>query len=156
MCKHEKIMKLGIDEARSTMLQNMGGPFGAVIAKGDDIIAVSSNTVLFSHDPTAHAEINAIRKASEVLATHDLKGCTLYATGYPCPMCLAAIIWANIDVVYYGCNLDDTDEIGFRDDFIYDYLRHPENDTLINLIPLSRDECRALYTEYKEQEKQMY
>ena len=102
------MMKLGIEEARKTMNMNMGGPFGAVIVdKDDNVVAVASNTVLASHDPTAHAEVNAIRKAGEKLGTHDLSGCKLYATGYPCPMCLSAIIWSNIKTVYYGTNLDD-------------------------------------------------
>ena len=103
-------MKLGIDEARKTMNENKGGPFGAVITdKNDNVIAVASNLVLESHDPTAHAEIMAIRMASEKLGIHDLSGCTLYATGYPCPMCLSAIIWANIKKVYYGTNLEDAE-----------------------------------------------
>ena len=116
------MMNLGIEEARKTMNQNIGGPFGAVIVKDNKVIAVASNTVLGSHDPTAHAEVNAIRKAGQVLGTHDLSGCVLYATGYPCPMCLSAIIWANIKEVYYGTDLKEAEDIGFRDDFIYNYI----------------------------------
>lgn len=93
----DNIMKFGIDEARKTMNENKGGPFGAVITDKDgNIISVTSNRVLELHDATAHAEVMAIRKAGEKLGTHDLSGCILYATGYPCPMCLSAIIWANI------------------------------------------------------------
>ena len=98
-------MKVGIDEARTTMNEGKGGPFGAVITDIEGkVIAITSNKVLESHDPTAHAEIMAIRKASEILGTHNLENCILYVTGYPCPMCLSAIIWANIKTVYYGCN----------------------------------------------------
>ena len=86
------IMRLGIDKARETMNKNYGGPFGAVIIKDDKVIAISSNTVLRDNDPTAHAEINAIREACKKLETYDLKDCTLYTTAYPCPMCLSAII----------------------------------------------------------------
>ena len=105
------MMNLGIEEARKTMNQNIGGPFGAVIVKDNKVITVASNTVLGSHDPTAHAEVNAIRKAGQVLGTHDLSGCVLYATGYPCPMCLSAIIWANIKEVYYGTDLKEAEDI---------------------------------------------
>ena len=152
----EDIMKLGIDEARRTMHENKGGPFGAVITDKDgNVIAVASNLVLESHDPTAHAEVMAIRKASEKLGTHDLSGCTLYATGYPCPMCLSAIIWANIKKVYYGTNLDDAKEIGFRDDFIYDYLKG-KNSEVLELSNICRDEAKELFDEYSEKNKEIY
>ena len=100
-----------------------GGPFGAAVVKDDKIIASASNTVILSHDPTAHAEINVIRKACAILHTHDLSGCTLYTSCYPCPMCLGAIIWANIREVYYGNTKEEAAEIGFRDDDIYQVIR---------------------------------
>ena len=150
------MMELGINKARKTMNNNIGGPFGAVITdKDNNVIAVASNTVLGSHDPTAHAEINAIRKAGEKLKTHDLSGCKIYATGYPCPMCLSAIIWANIKKVYFGTNLKDAEDIGFRDDFIYRYLMKKDSDTL-ELLELDRDECLELFKEYKEKNKEIY
>ena len=149
-------MKTGIEKARRTMNEGMGGPFGAVIVKDGNVIAVASNTVLKSHDPTAHAEINAIRKAGELLGTHDLSGCVLFATGYPCPMCLSAIIWANIDKVYYGCNLKDAEKIGFRDDFIYDFIKNEKNSDILSLIPLDREDCLSLYEEYSRTEGQLY
>lgn len=150
------IMKLGIEEARRTMNENKGGPFGAVITDKDgNVIAVASNRVLERHDATAHAEVMAIRKAGEVLGTHDLSGCTLYATGYPCPMCLSAIIWANIKEVYYGTDLDDAENIGFRDDFIYDYMRGKNNDTLC-IKQLDRNKCIELFNEYSEKNKEIY
>ena len=98
-----EIMKLAIEKARETMRENIGGPFGAaIIDKEGNVIAVSSNRVLGDKDPTAHAEITAIREACKKLGTHDLTGCAIYATGYPCPMCLGAIIWANIKECYFG------------------------------------------------------
>lgn len=150
------IMDLGIEEARRTMNKNIGGPFGAVITdKDNNVIAVASNTVLGSHDPSAHAEINAIRKAGEILKTHDLTGCKIYATGYPCPMCLSAIIWANIKEVYYGTDLSDAEKIGFRDDFIYEYLKG-NNQDILSIKQLEHDKCLELFNEYKEQNKEIY
>jgi len=149
-------MDLGIDEARRTMNLNMGGPFGAVIVdKDNNVIAVASNTVLRDHDPTAHAEVNAIRKAGQNLGTHDLSGCRIYATGYPCPMCLSAIIWSNIHDVYYGTDLKDAEDIGFRDDFIYEFIKN-NNEDVLKLKQINRDECLALFNEYKENNKQIY
>lgn len=150
------IMKLGIDKARETMMKDYGGPFGAVIVKDGEIIAVSSNTVLRDNDPTAHAEINAIREAGKKLGTNDLTDCILYATGYPCPMCLSAIIWANIKEVYYGTNLKDAEEIGFRDDFIYEFIKNDNTGEILNLSKLDREECLKLFKEYKENNKKIY
>ena len=137
-------MKEAIDEARRTMNLNYGGPFGAMIVKDNKIIVVASNTVLKDNDPTAHAEINAIRKASKVLNTYDLSGYTLYTTGYPCPMCLSAIIWSNIKEVYYGTNLEDAAKIGFRDEFIYDYIKGKNKD-ILSLKNLEHDEYLKLF-----------
>lgn len=151
------IMKMGIEKAQQTMRQDIGGPFGAVIVKDGHIISVASNTVLGSHDPTAHAEINAIREAGKILGTHDLSGCELYATGYPCPMCLSAIIWANIKTVYYGCTPKDADEIGFRDDFIYDFIKDDVNNKdVLKLYPFNREDCLELFKEYVKSSKQLY
>ena len=152
------IMKYGIAEARRTMNENYGGPFGAsIIDKNGKVIAVASNTVLKDCDPSAHAEVNAIRKAGEVLGTHDLSGCVLYATGFPCPMCLSAIIWANIQQVYYGCNAKDAEEIGFRDDFIYQFIQNELNDpSILQLEELNRVQCIELFKEYAQANKSIY
>lgn len=150
------IMKLGIDEARTTMNEGKGGPFGAVITDIEGkVIAIASNKVLESHDPTAHAEIMAIRKASEILGTHNLENCILYVTGYPCPMCLSAIMWANIKKVYYGTNLEDAEKIGFKDKKIYDYLKNNDNNFL-DIEQLNYDECLELFKEYQENDKELY
>lgn len=152
----EDKMIMAIEEAKRTMNEDKGGPFGAVITDIDgNIISIASNLVLESHDPTAHAEIMAIRKASEKLGTHDLSNCILYATGYPCPMCLSAIIWANIKKVYYGTNLKEAEEIGFRDDFIYEYL-NGNNKEILNIQELCHNECKKLFNEYEEKNKEIY
>ncbi len=152
----EDKMMMAIEEARRTMNEDKGGPFGAVITDLDgNVISVASNLVLESHDPTAHAEVMAIRKASEKLGTHDLSKCILYATGYPCPMCLSAIIWANIRKVYYGTNLREAEEIGFRDDFIYEYL-NGKNKDILDIEGLCHDECKELFNEYKDKNKEIY
>ena len=150
------MMGLGVIEARKTMNQNIGGPFGAVIVdKDDNVIAVASNTVLGSCDPTAHAEINAIRKAGQVLGTHDLTGCKLYATGYPCPMCLSAIIWANIKEIYYGTELIEAEKIGFRDQKIYAFLQGRDL-KLLKISQRDHDICLELFNEYEEKNKEIY
>ena len=150
------MMNLGVEEARKTMNQNIGGPFGAVIVdKDDNVIAVASNTVLGSCDPTAHAEVNAIRKAGQALGTHDLSGCKLYATGYPCPMCLSAIIWANIEKVYYGTELLEAEEIGFRDQKIYDFLNGKDL-KLLDISQKDHDICLELFKEYEQKNKEIY
>ena len=150
------IMKKAIEEARKTMNENKGGPFGSVMTdKDDNVIATASNLVLEGNDPTTHAEIMAIRKASKKLGTHDLSGCKLYATGYPCPMCLSAIIWANIKRVYYGTNLDEAERIGFRDDFIYNYLNNIDN-SILDINQLDHDACLQLFSEYEEMTKEIY
>lgn len=106
-------------------IKNGGGPFGAVIAKDGDIIATGTNRVTADNDPTAHAEVNAIRKACQTLKTFDLSECTIYTSCEPCPMCLAAIYWAHIDKIYYGNNKKDAADIGFDDSYIYDELNLP-------------------------------
>ena len=152
----EDKMIMAIEEARRTMNENKGGPFGAVLTDLDgNVISVASNLVLESHDPTAHAEVMAIRRASEKLGTHDLSGYILYATGYPCPMCLSAIIWANIEKVYYGTNLKDAEKIGFRDDFIYEYLKG-NNKEILDIEELCHDESLELFNEYSDKNKEIY
>ncbi|HIY35255.1 MAG TPA: nucleoside deaminase [Candidatus Paraprevotella stercorigallinarum] len=109
-------------------VKNGGGPFGAVIVKDNEIIATGVNRVTANHDPTAHAEVSAIRAACEKLNTFDLSGCEIYTSCEPCPMCLGAIYWAHLDKIYYGNNKHDAADIGFDDSFIYDELAlTPEN-----------------------------
>ena len=126
-------MKMAKEQAEKGMKSNEGGPFGAVITdKEGNIISVANNQVLKNNDPTAHAEVQAIREACKKLNTHDLSGYILYTSCEPCPMCLSAIIWANIKEVYYACTRKDAGEIGFRDDAIYEFLE--TNNTTIFYI----------------------
>lgn len=149
-------MKYAIDRARETMMKDYGGPFGAAIVKDGNVITVASNTVLKDHDPTAHAEMNAIREAARVLGTYDLSGCILYVTGYPCPMCLSAIIWSNIKEIYYGADLKDAEDIGFRDDFIYQFIRNNNKGEVLKISQINREECLALFKDYQELGKTIY
>lgn len=151
-------MDLAIEKARQTMRKGLGGPFGAaVITPAGQIISVASNSVLGDNDPTAHAEINAIRQACKYLNTYDLSGYIVLATGFPCPMCLSAMIWANIDKCYYGCTPKDAEEIGFRDDFIYDFIQNNlEDETVLKLEELNRDQCLELFQEYSDTNKTIY
>lgn len=146
-----KFMEKANDLAEKNLKTNAGGPFGACIVKDNKIIGKGNNTVLKDNDPTAHAEINAIRDACKKLNTYDLSGCTIYTTCYPCPMCLSAIIWANIDKVYYGNTKEDAEDIGFRDDFIYDYIKNMDNDVL-KLKCIDRVKTIKIFNEYKEKD----
>ena len=114
----EELMRKAI-ELSIKSVRNGGGPFGAVIAREGEIIAEGSNGVTIYNDPTAHAEVTAIRKACEKLGTFDLTGCEIYTSCEPCPMCLGAIYWAHLDKIYYANDRKDAADIGFDDDFIY-------------------------------------
>ena len=134
-----------------------GGPFGAVIVKDGEIVAESSNSVTIDNDPTAHAEVNAIRKACNKLATFSLKGCFIYSSCEPCPMCLGAIYWAGIERIYYGNTRKDAVEIDFADDFIYDEIERPLEKRTIPMVPLLHDEAIRTFNSWKEKEdKQQY
>ena len=125
---HQKFMMMAIALSESNVVKGLGGPFGAVITKNGELIAQSANTVVPSNDPTAHAEIAAIRLACTALNTFDLTGCTIYTSCEPCPMCLGAIYWARLDKMYYGNTKKDAANVGFDDDFIYAELDLlPEN-----------------------------
>ncbi len=149
-------MKKAIDNARNGILKNEGGPFGAIIIdKEGNIIADGNNKVIIENDPTAHAEIIAIREACKKLKTYDLSDYILYTSCEPCPMCLSAIIWANIKEVYYGCTKDDAEKIGFRDDYIYKYIKGEIKDVL-NMKKLDRDECLKVFDEYEKNKGIIY
>ena len=149
-----KYMKLAIREAQMGISLGHGGPFGAVIVKEGKVISKGHNRVVISNDPTFHGEIDAIRKACKKLKTFDLTGCEIYTTGYPCPMCFCAILWANINKVYYGCNTTDTEIIGFRDKKFEEEIPQKK----INICEeVDREECLTLYEDYKKiQDKTMY
>ena len=152
-----EIMNKVVSFARNTSNKGVGGPFGAAIVKDGEVICITSNTVLRDNDPTAHAEMNAIREACYLLGTYDLTGCELYCSGYPCPMCLSAIIWANIKHVYYCNNIESAASIGFRDDFIKDFIsKGCNNDDIVKLDQLYVEGGQQLYNEYSQNNKQMY
>ncbi len=155
---NKELMRKAVEKARETMNKDIGGPFGAlIIDESGKVLAVASNSVLKDHDPTAHAEINAIRQAAKAKGTYDLRGCTIYSTSYPCPMCLGAIIWANIKTLVYGCDKQDAAAIGFRDDFIYEYISGGMKDAgILDVDQAFREECLALFQEYEKKEKQLY
>lgn len=138
---HEKFMRIAIELSEYNVKQNLGGPFGAVIAKDGMIVARSANRVVPTNDPTAHAEISVIRLACQELGTYDLTGCEIYTSCEPCPMCLGAIYWARIDKVYYANTKADAAAIGFNDHFIYDELRSPMSDRKLGFVQLLRDEA---------------
>jgi len=143
-----------IKEAYKGIKNSHGGPFGAVIVKENKIIAKGHNQVVKNHDCTCHGEMMAIRKACKKLKTFDLKDCEIYTTGEPCPMCLGAILWSNIRKVYYGCNVTDTEIIGFRDKVFFTKDMKELKDSMKEL---DREECLKLYDDYnKIQDKTNY
>ena len=144
-----QFMEKALNNAIKGIQNNEGGPFGAVIIdKEGNIVSNGNNRVIKENDPTAHAEIIAIREACKILKTYNLSEYILYTSCEPCPMCLSAIIWANIKTVYYGCTRTDAKDIGFRDDEIYQYLEG-KNKELINIQQMNRAECIAAFEKYK-------
>lgn len=139
-------MQLAYDEALGGMNANEGGPFGALIIHNEEVIASAHNEVLASNDPTAHAEINAIRKASQALGRYDLSDCVLYTTCYPCPMCLGAILWARIPTVYYGATGADAAKGGFDDERFHTFIRNPEE--AFSMSPLDMEKTRDLFDKW--------
>ena len=130
-----------------------GGPFGAVIVnKKGEIIAGSSNSVTLDNDPTAHAEVNTIRKACRALGTFDLSGHTIYTSCEPCPMCLGAIYWAHLDRIFYGNHRKDAGAIGFDDDFIYLELEKPMAERSTPIIPLLREEALETFRRWNDKQ----
>ena len=131
-------------------VKNGGGPFGAVIVKNGEIIATGVNRVTANNDPTAHAEVSAIRAAGQKLGTFDLSGCDIYTSCEPCPMCLGAIYWAHLDRMYYACNKDDAADAGFDDSFIYKELERDPKDRRLKSENLLRPEALKTFEMWKE------
>ena len=149
-----KFMRMAIKEAKKGIESHHGGPFGAVIVKDGKVVGKGHNQVLKNNDPTCHGEIMAIHKACKNLKTFDLSGCELYTTGEPCPMCYAAILWANIDKVYYGCTIQDNENIGFRDKKFYE-MQQPEFRNKV-VKELDRKKCLELFEYYNSLEHNLY
>lgn len=157
------IMNIAIATADETMSKGYGGPFGAVITDNEgNIVATGSNHVIKNNDPTAHGEVVCIRNACQKLNTYDLSGYILYTTAYPCPMCLGAIMWANVKTVYYGCTAEDTGNLGFKDDFMYEYIKNLNtksnqvSSNMLQLNPCERDNCLKLFGKYQKMDKTIY
>ena len=148
-----KFMRAAIKEAYKGINRGHGGPFGAVIVKDGQIVGRGHNQVVKNNDPTCHGEMMAIHAACKKLKTFDLSGSEIYTTGEPCPMCMGAILWSNIDKIYYGCNIVDTEDIGFRDKKFYEMFENHQN----LVIELDRQACLKLFMDYKNiQEKTHY
>ena len=146
--KNEYFMRLAIEKSIESV-ENGGGPFGAVVVKDGEVVSVASNSVTIDNDPTAHAEVNAIRQACRKLGTFDLSGCEIYASCEPCPMCLASIYWARIDKLYYANTKSDADKIGFSDNFIYEEFAKPESERSIKVVSMLRDEALTAFKKWE-------
>ncbi len=147
----EKFMRHAIELSKKSV-ENGGGPFGAVIVKDGEIIAEASNSVTHDNDPTAHAEVNAIRQASKKLNTFDLSGAEIYTSCEPCPMCLGAIYWARLDKIYFANTKDDAKSIGFDDSFIYEEIEKPYHQRKIPTIQILREEALEAFKMWQEKE----
>lgn len=151
-----EFMKIAKDLASDNLRTNEGAPFGACVVKNGVIIGRGKNQVLSSNDPTAHAEVMAIRDACKNISSYDLSECELYTSCYPCPMCLSAIIWSNIKKVYYGNTKEDAKNIGFRDDFIYEYInnltKNIQDDSILSLKCIDREETIKEFNEFMNKE----
>lgn len=132
-----------------------GGPFGAVIVKDGEVIAEASNSVTSSNDPTAHAEINAIRQATRKLNTFDLSGCEIYSSCEPCPMCLGAIYWARLDKLYFAGTKTDAREAGFDDSFIYDELKLDYADRKLYTRQMMRENAQEAFEKWRDFEEKI-
>lgn len=148
-------MKMAVEMARKGMNAGEGGPFGAVVVKGGEVVGRGNNRVTSSCDPTAHAEVTAIRDACANLKAFQLDGCVLYTSCEPCPMCLGAIYWARPDKVYYGNTKRDAADIGFDDDFIYRELELPMDGRKIPFEQIGREDAITSFREWEAKEDKL-
>jgi len=149
---NQEFMKKAIQLAKENVSSGKGGPFGAIVVKDGKIIAEAMNEVTCCDDPTAHAELVAIRRACRELKTYQLTGCEIYSSCEPCPMCLGAIYWARPDRVYYAGTRKDAAASGFDDDFIYDEMELSPKDRKIPFINLMRNEAVEVFREWDDSE----
>jgi tRNA(Arg) A34 adenosine deaminase TadA len=150
MTREEKFMQEAISLSEEAMKKNDGGPFGCVIVKDDKIISRGNNRVTSTNDPTAHAEIVAIREACKSLGTFQLEGCEIYTSCEPCPMCLGAIYWARPVVIYYANSRNDASKIGFDDSLIYDEINADLNTRKIPIINIASSEAKEVFKKWME------
>ncbi len=155
--QQKEFMRRAIALSRQKMQENCGGPFGAVIVKDGKVIGEGWNQVTSSHDPTAHAEVVAIRNACKILNDFSLKDCEIYTSCEPCPMCLAAIYWARLERIYYANTRQDAAAIGFDDDFLYREVPLPINKRSKETRRVLSEEARAVFDEWhKKADKVQY
>ncbi|MFD0794977.1 nucleoside deaminase [Mucilaginibacter litoreus] len=146
---HKEFMRMSIELSRYNVESKQGGPFGAVIVKNGEVIAASANKVVPDNDPTAHAEVSAIRLACQQLGTFSLDGCVIYTSCEPCPMCLGAIYWARISKVYYANTKKDAANIGFDDHFIYGELELPMSSRKLPFEQLMHEESLEVFKQWE-------
>ena len=143
-------MQEAIRRATENVREGLGGPFAALVVKGGRVIAAGANSVTSTNDPTAHAEVTAIREACRALGTFQLTGCEIYTSCEPCPMCLGAIYWARPDKVYYAATASDAAAAGFDDSFIYEELNRAQSDRRIPLEPMMREAGLEPFREWNQ------
>jgi guanine deaminase len=149
---NKEFMQRAIDLSIEGSSKGKGGPFGAVVVKDGKIVGESFNQVTSTNDPTAHAEVMAIRDACKNLKTFDLSGCELYTSCEPCPMCLGAIYWARFDKIYYGNTRGDAAAVGFDDSYIYDEIPLPMDERKIKMVQLGHKEAKHAFDLWDENE----
>ena len=142
MNQHEKFLLMAIKLAKKSAKEGLGGPFGAVVVKNGRVVAKAHNTVVPDNDPTAHAEVNAIRAACKKLKNFELKDCIIYASAEPCPMCLGAIYWARPKALYYAADKKLAAKAGFDDSFIYKEIALPKNKRKIKIVKIDLEQDR--------------
>lgn len=153
---HNYFMSRAIELAAENAGSVTGGPFGAVLVKDGEIVAAQSNKVTVDIDPTAHAEVNAIREACKVLGTFDLSGCVLYSSCEPCPMCLSAAYWAHIDKIYYAADRYDAAKVGFDDEFIYKELSLPISARRLGLEQIMPEDGLVPFVKWSENNEKIH
>lgn len=146
----EEFLREALRLAEENVQGGQGGPFGAVIVRGDQIIARGVNRVTLTHDPTAHAEIDAIRGACRTLEMFTLAGCDLYTSCEPCPMCLAAVYWARLERIFYAATREEAAAVGFDDAWLYDEIARPLSERAIPLSQHCHDEVQAAFRLWRE------
>jgi guanine deaminase len=149
---NKKFIQKAIDLSRAKMSANEGGPFGCVVVKDGKIIAEGWNQVISKNDPTAHAEMQAIQKACQVLNNFQLTGCDVYTSCYPCPMCLGALYWTRPERIFYANTAEDAANIGFDDSFIYEQIQLDPKKRTIPFEQIESDEAIQVFKEWEEKE----
>jgi len=157
MIRHpEKFMLEAISLSKENIKNATGGPFGAVIVKGGEIISGGSNHVTTHNDPTAHAEIEAIRAACKKLNSFSLEGCEIYTSCEPCPMCLSAIYWARIDKIYFANSREDAAELDFDDEFLYREINKENHNRKIPMVQMLREEAIKVFNDWKHKKDKIH